>query len=186
MKRIGDYTVVLIKPDGVKRGVMGDIISRFEKVGLTISAVKMIWVTKTHVGKHYTSDKKYLKSVGDKTLENYKKYGYDPLERLGTKDSIEIGKIVRKWNMDFITEGPVLAILITGPRVVEIVRKIVGSTFPFDSQPGTIRGDYSFDSAHFADQEKRAVANLIHASGTKEEARFERKLWFKEEEIYSY
>lgn len=186
MKRIGDYTVVLVKPDGVKRGIIGEITKRFERVGLKIASAKLVWVKKTHVGKHYTNDNEYLKSVGTKTLENYKKYGFDPKERIGTKDPVEIGRIIRKWNMEFLSSGPVFAMLLVGPRAIEIVRKIVGVTFPFDAIPGTIRGDYSFESPQVGDQEKRAVANLIHASSNENEARFERKLWFKEEDIYSY
>lgn len=181
-----DQTVVLIKPDGVKRGIVGDIVSRFELVGLKICAAKLIWVDKTTVGKHYKNDNAYHKNVGEKTLANYEKYGLDPSENLGTGDPIKIGKLVRKWNMDFLSSGPVFAILLEGPGAIEAVRKIVGHTFPSEALPGTIRGDYSIDSAFNANVGKRTVQNLIHASGSKEEAGFEKKLWFKKGEIYSY
>lgn len=181
-----EQTVVLIKPDGVKRGIVGDIVSRFEKVGLKICAAKLIWVDKTTVGKHYKDTNSYHRSVGEKTLENYKKYGIDPKENLGTKDPVKIGKLVRKWNMDFLSSGPVFAILLQGPGAITIVRKIVGHTFPAEAPPGTIRGDYSLDSSFDANVQKRTVRNLIHASGSREEAEFEKKLWFKKGEIYSY
>ena len=181
-----DFTVVLIKPDGVKRRIVGEIISRFEKIGLTITASKLIWVDKTLVGKHYQDDNDYHKKVGVRTLENYKKYGFDPKERLGTSDPVEIGKLVRKWNMEFLSSGPVFALLLIGDGAVEVVRKIVGFTYPAEALPGTIRGDYSFESAYSANLEKRTIRNLIHASGNKEEAQFEKKLWFKEKEIYFY
>jgi nucleoside-diphosphate kinase len=181
-----EKTVVLIKPDGVKRGLIGQILTRFERVGLKLVASKLIWVDKTHIGKHYKDDKEYQMSVGVRTLENYKNYGLDPKEKLGTKDPIEIGKLVRKWNMEFMTSGPVMAMLLEAPDAVKIVRKMVGHTFPAEAVPGTIRGDYSLESAYLANTEGRTIRNLIHASGSTEEAEFERKLWFKEKEIYSY
>jgi nucleoside-diphosphate kinase len=181
-----EQTVVLVKPDGVKRGLVGEIISRFEKVGLKIMAAKLIWVDKTHVGKHYKDDDEYHKTVGIKTLENYQKYGFDPKEDLGTTNPVKIGRLVRKRNMEFLSSGPVFAMLLEGPEVIGIVRKIVGSTFPSEALPGTIRGDYSYDSAITCSLEKRAAENLIHASGNKEEAAFEKKLWFKKGEIYFY
>lgn len=181
-----EQSVVLIKPDGIKRGLVGEIIRRIERAGLKIAAMKMIWVDKNVVGKHYTSKKSYLEGIGKKTLESYQKYGKDAKEHLGTMDPLEIGKLVRKWNMEFLSSGPVVAILWQGPGAVEVVRKIVGSTFPHSAPPGTIRGDYSFESPSFANKKKRSVYNLIHASGDPEEAKLERELWFKEKEIYSY
>ncbi|MBI2007308.1 MAG: nucleoside-diphosphate kinase [Candidatus Blackburnbacteria bacterium] len=181
-----EQTVVLIKPDGVKRGIIGDILGRFERVGLKICGAKLIWVNKTTVGKHYRDDNAYHKSVGEKTLENYQKYGLDPGENLGTKDPVKIGRLIRKWNMEFLSSGPVFAILLQGPGAIAAVRKIVGHTFPAEALPGTIRGDYSSDSSFSANVQKRTVRNLIHASGSVEEAEFEKKLWFKKKEIYNY
>ena len=181
-----EQTVVLVKPDGVKKGIIGQVLSRFERVGLKPVAVKMIWVDKTFVGKHYKDDVKYHKTVGEKTLENYQKYGVDPKENLGTKDPVEIGRMVRKWNMEFLSSGPVVAMLIEGPGSVFLVRKIVGHTFPAEALPGTVRGDFALDSAFLSNLQKRTTQNIVHASGSLEEAQFERKLWFKENEIYSY
>jgi len=181
-----EKTVVLIKPDGIARSLVGEIITRFEKVGLKIVAMKMIWVEKDLVGKHYSDNTEYLKSIGEKTLQNYEKYGLDPNESLGTKDPVKIGEKVRGMNMEFMSSGPVLAMLLEAPGVVELVRKMVGSTFPQAATPGTIRGDYSYDSAYNSNVSKRTVRNLVHASGNVEEAEFERKLWFKETEIYKY
>src|SRR3989344_5586465 len=181
-----EQTVVLIKPDAMKRRVMGNIIRRFERVGLKIVAAKMIWVDKTTVGKHYKDDNDYHKTVGEKALENYKKYGIDPKENLGTKDPVEIGKMVRRWNMEFITSGPVFAMLLEAPGAVAIVRKMAGHTFPAEAVPGTIRGDFGLEAAFTSNVQKRSVENLMHASGSIEEAEFEKKLWFKENEIYKY
>jgi nucleoside-diphosphate kinase len=179
-------TVVLVKPDGVKRGLVGEILSRFERAGLKIVSMKMIWVEQDFVGKHYRDNEDYHRSVGEKTLETYEKYGMDPHESLGTSDPVEIGRKVRKMNMDSLTVGPVVAILLEGWNAIEIVRKMAGHTFPQAASPGTIRGDFSIDSAMVANLAKRATQNLIHASGNKEEAEFERKLWFKEKDIYKY
>lgn len=181
-----EQTVVLIKPDGVRKRIVGQVLERFERVGLKIVASKMIWVDKTFVGEHYRDDKTYHKSVGEKTLENYQKYGMDPKENLGTKDPVRIGKMVRKWNMEFLSSGPVVAVLLEGPGAVSLVRKIVGHTFPAEALPGTIRGDFALDSAFLSNLQKRTTQNIVHASGSTEEAEFEKKLWFKEEEIYSY
>lgn len=181
-----EKTVVLIKPDGVKRGLIGEILTRFEKVGLKIVAAKLIWVNKTMAGRHYSEDVDYTRQVGQKILENYQKYGIDPNEDIGTTNPLKIGKMVRKWNMDYINRGPVFAFLLEGYGSIQLVRKMVGSLFPFDSAPGTIRGDYGTDSFLTANLNKRSAENLIHASGTPEEADFQRKLWFKEREIYSY
>lgn len=181
-----EYTVVLIKPDGVRKKIAGVIISRLERVGLKLAACKLIWVNKTYVGKHYQDNKEYHKSVGTRTLENYKKYGFDANESLGTRNPTKIGEIVRKWNMEFLSSGPVLAMLWTGPNSIQIVRKLAGDTFPADAPPGTIRGDFAIDSAYETNLKKRSAYNIVHASGDKKEAEFERKLWFKEKEIYSY
>lgn len=183
---IMEKTVVLVKPDGVRKGIVGEILSRFEKVGLKLLAAKLIWVDKTHVGKHYADDEEYHEVVGKKTLENYQKYGVDPNETLGTDKPVEIGKKVREWNMEFLSSGPVFAMLLEGSEAVRIVRKIVGDTFPADASPGTIRGDYALDSAKVSNLAKRSTQNIVHASGEAKEAEFERKLWFKEDEIYDY
>ncbi len=179
-------TVVLVKPDGVKRGLVGEIFTRFERVGLKMVALKMVWVDAALVGEHYKDDVDYHRVVGVKTLESYSKYGFDAGETLGTADPLEIGRLVRKWNMDFLSSGPVVAMLLEGENSVEIVRKMTGHTFPQVAEPGTIRGDLGLESAMASNLKKRSTKNLIHASGTVEEAEFERKLWFREKEIYDY
>ena len=110
----------------------------------------------------------------------------DPGETLGTKDPVKIGQLVRRWNMEFLSSGPVMALLLEGPDAVIIVRKLVGHTFPSDALPGTIRGDFSLDSAYLSNLQKRTTQNVVHASGSKEEAEFEKKLWIRRNEIYSY
>lgn len=181
-----EKTVILLKPDTVKRGLIGEILIRFEKVGLKIVALKMVWVDADLVAKHYPDNKDYLTSVGNKTLKTYQEYGADPNEELGTKDAYKIGKMVRQWNMDFLSSGPVVAVLLQGLHAVDAVRMMVGNTLPRFAEPGTVRGDYSLDSPILANMNKRTVKNMIHASGNVEEAKFEAQLWFRENEIHDY
>lgn len=179
-----ERTVVLVKPDGVQRGLVGDIISRFEKIGLKITAIKMVWVDKEIAGQHYPESRKELmEGIGKKTLEAYEKYGKDPNEEFGTKDAVEIGKMINKWNIDFISSGPVVAILLQGIHAVENTRRLVGTTLPSQSPPGTIRGDYSSDAPALANKKGRPLRNIVHASGTLEEAKYEEQLWFRDDDV---
>jgi nucleoside-diphosphate kinase len=179
-------TVILVKPDALKRGLVGEVISRFEKVGFKLVSMKMIWVNKDHVAKHYMDEKKYLTNIGKRTLEDYKKFGFDPGESLGTNDPYKIGKKVRHWNMEALSEAPLIAMLWEGVNAVEIGRKMVGATNTTEASPGSIRGDFSADTPVLATLQNRPIMTLVHASGNEKEAEFERKLWFKEEEIYKY
>jgi len=181
-----ETTVVLVKPDGVRRALVGEILGRFEKVGLKIVAMKLIWVDRDRVAKHYKDEKEYLTSVGKRALADYEKFGFDPGESLGTSDAYKIGQMVRMWNMDALTDGPVVALLLEGINAIEIVRKMTGATNITEAIPGTIRGDFSADTPVLATLEKRPVRTIIHSSGNREEAEFEKKLWFKRNEIYSY
>lgn len=182
-----ERTVILAKPDAVKRGLVGEIVARFERMGLKIVAMKMVAVPKELAQKHYPESRlALLEGIGKKTLETYAKYGRDPKEELGTMDALAIGKMVNKWNIDFITSGPVVAVLLEGLHAVDNVRMAVGNTLPTFAQPGTIRGDFSVDSPALANARKRAVRNLIHASGNAEEAKYEEQLWFRQDEIHRY
>ncbi|MBI5621685.1 nucleoside-diphosphate kinase [Candidatus Falkowbacteria bacterium] len=182
-----EQTVVLVKPDAVKRGLIGEIISRFEKAGLKIVAMKMVWADAELVGKHYPDDRtEFLKGMGEKTLATYEKYGKDAQEGLGTMDPLAIGRMVNSWNMEFLTSGPVVALLIEGLHAIDNVRMIAGNTLPAFAAPGTVRGDFSVDSPALANANKRAVRNMMHASGNPEEAKYEAELWFHTAEIYDY
>ncbi|USN45275.1 MAG: nucleoside-diphosphate kinase [Candidatus Woesearchaeota archaeon] len=176
-----EKTLVLIKPDGVQRGLVGDILSRFERVGLKPVAMKMVYPDKEMAGRHYTDDEAWLCSVGEKTLKSYEKKGIS-LDRTPK----EQGMMVRSMLMDFLSMSPVVALALEGHNAVALVRKIVGATAPSDAAPGTIRGDYSFDSYQLADKSERAVMNLIHASDSVENANLELAIWFKDEEIHSW
>ena len=178
---------MLLKPDAVKRGLIGEILSRFERMGLKVVALKLVAVPTEQAQKHYPESRAaLLEGIGKKTLETYAKYGRDPKEELGTMDPLKIGKMVNRWNIDFITSGPVAAILLEGLHAIDNVRMAVGNTLPTFAQPGTIRGDFSVDSPALANARKRAVRNLVHASGNAEEAKYEEQLWFHQADIHTY
>lgn len=181
-----DRTLVLIKPDGMLRGLTGEILARFERAGLRIAAIKMVQATKEQVMKHYPSDDGWLGNVGKNTLENMTKQGMSAKAEMGTDNAIEIGKIVKGWNADYLTMCPLIAIVLEGIGAPTTVRRLTGKTLPALAEPGTIRGDFSIDDSAAAGRAKRSVRNLIHASGNVAEAEYEIKLWFTEAELFSY
>jgi nucleoside-diphosphate kinase len=177
---------MLVKPDGVKRGLVGECIGRIEQRGLKIIALKMILADEKTARGHYPGTDEWLRGMGGKTLESYAKYGKDPVKELGTNDPLKIGKMIYGWNTDFLTSGPMVAIIISGIHAVDMVRKIVGKTLPSFAEMGTIRGDYSVDSPVLANDGRRAIRNLVHASGDPSEAAHEIRHWFSADEIHSY
>ena len=181
-----EKTLVLVKPDGVARGLVGEVLRRFERVGLKIVGLKMVWVTKDHVDKHYPKDEAYLSSIGRKSLESYQKYGLDAKAQIGTDNPLEIGQMVRGWLLDYISSGPVVTIALEGIHAIDNVKKLAGPTLPTIALPGTIRGDFSIDSAYLGNSEKRAIKNIVHISDNLKEAEYEVNLWFKKEELFSY
>ncbi len=182
-----EQTFVAIKPDGVQRGLTGEILRRFEQAGLKIVAMKMVQVSEELANKHYPTDREELiVGIGEKTLAGYKELEIDAKKELGTSDPKQIGELVRSWLADYITSGPVVAMVLESPHAIELVRKLVGGTMPLTASPGTIRGDLSYDSPHLANSRNRPVKNMIHASGNKEEAQYEISLWFEQQEISGY
>ncbi len=181
-----EQTVVLIKPDGVKRGLIGEVVRRFERMGLKIIALKMIWANEELLQKHYRNDPEYIKTLGSKTLKTYSQYGKDAKADLGTDDPAALGKMVIKWLFDYVQSGPMVAMLLEGKHAVDNVKMAAGPTMPVQAPPGTIRGDFATDSAAYANAEKRGVANVIHVSGTREEANIEKAVWFSSSEIHEY
>ena len=186
MKLKEEQTLVLIKPDGVKRGLIGEIMRRIEQRGLKVIALQMFQATKEQLAKHYADSEANLKAMGDKTLATYQKYDLDAVKEIGTNDPVKIGKMVHGWITDFMTSGPLVKMVIQGLHAVEMVRKLVGNTMPSQAEMGTVRGDYSVDSEVLANAQKRGIRNLVHASGNIAEAETEIKLWFFDKEIHEY
>ena len=182
-----EKTFVLVKPDGVRKGLIGEIIRRFEQRDLKIVAIEMFQPTKKQINDHYPKDLAWINRLGEKSISTYNKYGIDPVSELGTKSADKIGPMVRKWLVDYMTSAPLVRMVVEGVHAVDMVRKIAGPTIPSVADMGTIRGDFSADSPAIANSEKRAVMNLVHASETPEEAEHEIKFWFgKNPAIYSY
>ena len=176
----------MIKPDGVRKGLTGEIIRRFEQRDLKIVALEMFQPTHAQIDNHYPKDEAWIRRLGQKSLATYEKYGYDPKKELGTTDDLEIGKMVRGWLIDYMVSAPMVRMVVQGLHSVDMVRKIAGQTLPFMAEMGTIRGDYSIDSPALANKEKRAVMNLVHASETPKEAAHEIEFWFGKRDAYSY
>ena len=151
-----EKTFLMVKPDGVRRGLTGEVITRIEQRGLKIIALEMIALTRDQVDGHYPKDPSWVLRLGEKTLATYEKYGFDPKSELGTDKTSEIGPMVREWLLDFMTSGPVVKMVIEGVHAVDMVRKIAGPTMPSSAEMGTIRGDYSVDSAGEPRQARRS------------------------------
>jgi nucleoside-diphosphate kinase len=182
-----EQTFVMVKPDGVKRGLVGEIIDRFEKMGLKIVALKMVSAKDEILVKHYNAeDPKTLQRWGEKTLKTYTQYGKDAKKDLGTDNPLELGKMVRGWLFDYVKSGPMVAMILEGKHAVENVINMAGPTMPVNAPAGTIRGDFSTDSAAYANAEKRGVMNVVHVSASLAEADIEKALWFTPEEIQNY
>jgi nucleoside-diphosphate kinase len=150
-------SLILLKPDALDRGIVGEIITRFERVGAKIIGLKMLLSSKDTAKLHYTDD--LAKRRGEK---------------------------VRELMINMLTSGPIVAIALEGVEMVEVARKMVGATEPKSAAPGTIRGDYAHVSFAYADKKNIGVFNLIHASGSPEEAETEIAVWFKPEELVSH
>lgn len=175
-----EQTLVVIKPDGVARGLTGRIIDLFLDAGLTLTRLELRNATADLIERHYPDDEAWLSSVGGKTLADYERLGLDPAEYFGVVEPAVIGRVIKGWLVDYLTQGPVVAMVLSGNEVVRRVRTLCGNTVPAMADPGTIRGRFSSDSAAAANAEKRPIHNLVHASGNVEEASYEIGLWFGE------
>jgi nucleoside-diphosphate kinase len=176
-----ERTFIAVKPDGLQRHLVGEIITRFEKRGMKLVAAKLISPQKEQVLEQYPDDENWYVSLGNRTLAGYKESGTTI-----NMTAMEIGKMIREQLADYISDRPLLAMVWEGPHAIELGRKTVGHTNPLKADVGSIRGDYSMESYFLADDLKRAIQNLIHASGSSEEAEREIKIWFDENEILDY
>lgn len=181
-----EKTFLMVKPDGVKRGLIGEVLKRIERADLKIIALSMFQPTYEQIDNHYPKDEKWINRLGEKTKKTYEKYGFDLLEEMGIEDTLKIGKEVRKWLINYMLSAPLVKAVIQGSHSVDLVRKMAGDTMPALAEMGTIRGDFSADSAAAANRDKRAVHNIIHASETPEEAKHEIEHWFGVDEVCSY
>lgn len=176
-----ERTLILAKQDAVHRGLVGEIIRRFEQKGMRIAALKMTVPSREIIEQHYTYDEAMLMETGERTIKTWKEKGREIKE-----SPLEVGRRIREWNIKALSGKPVIAMVFEGYHAVEVGRKIVGHTEPRQALPGTIRGDFSAESYDLADYYKRTIINLVHASGKPHEAEREIAVWFKSYEIFDY
>jgi len=177
-----ERTLVIIKPDGIQRSLIGEVIKRYEQVGLKLVALKMTIPSEEMIEKHYTLDPEWRRITGEKTIKGYLDKGLTPPET----DPHKLTGILLEKLKKYMTSGPVICMVWQGAHAVAIVRKLTGGTEPLMSDVGTIRGDYVLDSYQMTDADGRSIRNLIHASGSVKEAEDEIKHWFRKDEIYNY
>jgi len=179
-----ERTLVIIKPDGVQRSLIGEIIKKYEQTGLKLVGLKMMIPSQDFAVKHYyeVGGEEWIENVGEKARAAYEKKGMkSPYET-----NKENGWAVLKANAKYLSSGPVVCMVWEGNSAVALCRKITGGTEPLSSDVGTVRGDFTLDSYALADVDQRSVRNLIHASGSSEDAQKEIPIWFKDEELVNY
>ena len=177
-----EQTLIILKPDAVQRTLVGEIVGRFERVGLKIVAMKFMRATPEVIERHYLVDPEWREKTGTKIRGNLEKAGED----VSGKTDRELGQVVLDRLTAYIASGPVLAAVLEGAHAIDLTRKLVGGTEPLSSDVGTIRGDYVIDSYSLADGDNRSVRNLVHASSSTEDAAAEIALWFDNSEILEY
>ena len=176
-----ERTLLLVKPDGVHRALIGKVISQMEDSGLKLCAIKMVWPDKKLAGEHYIYDKVWLTSVGTKTHSSYKEKGI-----ILKETPLQIGERVRGYLITLLTSGPIVAMILEGNCAIPIVRKLIGATEPKKADPSSVRGRFSSDSYDLAEKGERAILNIVHASEDDKTAAKEISVWFKKSEIVDY
>ncbi|KKR06265.1 MAG: Nucleoside diphosphate kinase [candidate division WS6 bacterium GW2011_GWF2_39_15] len=175
-------TLVLFKPDVVQRQIVGEILTRFERKGFKIVGMKMVLPTESLAKEHYETTDEQIIGMGNKTIVLAQEHGEDTSKM----DAREIGLKVWQRNVDYLSCGPILAIVMQGPHIIESVRKMIGVTNPFMADVGTIRADYSPDSITLSSSSDRTTRTMLHASDSEKSAQREIALWFKKGEIFEY
>lgn len=181
-----ERTLIIIKPDAVKRGLVGIIIDTFEKVGLKLMVGKMLKPSEDVIKNHYPGTPEWIKEMGEKTLASFKQSGADVKKQFGTDDSAKLGQFVYDRLIKYWSEGPIIVMIWEGPGAVAIARKLRGHTIPLLAQTGTLHSDYSFDSSPLSASLDRVVKTFIHASGSVEEAEREINYWFPKIKFKNY
>ncbi|HSX00731.1 MAG TPA: nucleoside-diphosphate kinase [Candidatus Saccharimonas sp.] len=176
-----ERSLVLIKPDAVARHLVGELITRFERKGLKLAAMKLIWPTEEMTERHYTDSEEWYIETGTRTYDAYMEKGITP-----PAQPRELAVDVRRKLMDALTAGPVVALVLEGAHVIEVVRKMRGHTSPLKAEVGTIGFDYSLESYAVSDAAGWAIKNIVHGSDSKENAEREIAIWFKPEEVVNY
>lgn len=186
MKLPIERTCLILKPDAVKRGLVGTIIEEFERTGLKLMAAKMLRPDKEVIKNHYPGTKEWVTEMGEKTKSSFATAGLDVKEVMGTDDAFKLGSFVYERLIKYWQEGPIVVMVWEGPHAIELARKKRGHTIPTLAQTGSIHADYLFDSSILSTALNRVVKTFIHASGSVEEAQREIKYWFPDTEFKTY
>ena len=181
-----EKTLIIIKPDAVKRGLVGKIIDTFETVGLKLMAAKMLTPSADVIKHHYPGTPEWIAEMGNKTLSSFKQSGVDVKAKMGTDDPAKLGQFVYDRLVKYWMEGPIVVMIWQGPDAVQIARKLRGHTIPLLAQTGTLHSTYSLDSSTLSAGLDRVVKTFVHASGSVDEAEREIKYWFKNTEFKDY
>ncbi len=167
--------LVLLKEDCIRKKLIGKVISMIEEASLDIIAMKLVIPDRELIGRHYPDSEEWLKSAGNKKIENYKKRGL-----ICDSDPISIGKLIREELINHMSNKPIIAIVASGFNAISHLRKLAGTTEPIHADLSTIRGRFSTDSYELADSQERPIENVIHVSDSLEASEREIKIWFPE------
>ena len=181
-----ERTLIIIKPDAVKRGLVGKIIETFENVGLKLMTAKMLRPDAQVIKNHYPGTPGWIKEMGEKTLASFKQSGNNVMETFKTEDPNKLGQFIYERLIKYWMEGPIVVMVWAGPNAVTVARKLRGHTIPALAVPGTLLAKYSFDSSPLSASLDRVVKTFIHASGSTDEAEREIKYWFGKQEFKEY
>ena len=181
-----ERTLLIIKPDAVKRALIGTIIETFERPGLKLMAAKMVKPDADVIKNHYPGTPEWITEMGNKTLASFKQAGTDVQKAMGTTDPLKLGTFVYERLVKYWQEGPIVAMVFEGPNAVAVARKLRGHTIPALAEPGTLHALYSTDSSTVSAALDRVVKTFVHASGSTDEANREIEYWFKDTKFESY
>mgnify|MGYP001619196863 CR=1 FL=1 len=172
-------TFVMIKPDAIDRNLVGRIISRFEDAGLILDSLKISKATIQKLQNNYLPNINWFEKVGNKVLENFRIYKLDIKKYLNTRNPEKIGEMIYKWNLRDLRDKNILAMVVSGPHVIDRVKQLVGVTEPLEAMRGTIRGDWCTDSIVYANTQRRSISSLVHRSSDVFEAKRQIGVWFQ-------
>ncbi len=181
-----ERTLIIIKPDALKRGLVGRIIKTFENVGLKLMAAKMLKPSADVIKNHYPGTPEWIREMGEKTLTSFKQLGNNVMETFKTEDPNKLGQFVYVRLIKYWMEGPIIVMVWQGPNAITVARKLRGHTIPALATPGTLHAQFSFDSSPLSASQDRVVKTFVHASGSIEEAEREIKYWFGNQKFKNY
>jgi nucleoside-diphosphate kinase len=181
-----EKTLIILKPDAIKRGLIGKIFEVFEVAGLNLMAANMVKPNQEVIKKHYPGTKEWLIEMGKKTQFSFANAQLKIEEEMGTNDPYKLGSFVYERLINYWQEGPIIVSVWQGPNAIQVARKLRGHTIPTLAQPGTILGQYSYDSSVLSSSLNRVVKTFIHASGNIKEAEREIAYWFPNTEFKNY